>query len=382
MMKIALVSPYDFSHPGGVGRHISSLYLHFTRMGHQVKVIAPASREIKDFGDNFIRIGRPFPIPASDSVIRIPLSLHLAPAIKKTMAEEKFDIVHLHEPFMPMLCSATLRFSNTVNVGTFHAAQGKPGYNWGRPISTWMLSRRARKLHGHIAVSKPAMDYVRQFVPGDYAIIPNGVDLEHFRPDVPLINDFCDGKLNIVFMGRLEFRKGINYLLKAFLDVKQQMPNTRLIICGPGTRLRKRYETWVKDVRLQDVVFTGMVNYEQQPSYYRTADIFCAPATSRESFGLILLEAMATGRPIVATNIEGFASVVTDGEEGLLVPPMTVQPLADAILTLLKDKERRLQMGQKGIVTARKYSWEDVSKRVLEYYGKIIEQQRQKQAVR
>ena len=198
-------------------------------------MIAPASREIKDFGDNFIRIGRPFPIPASDSVIRIPLSLHLAPnEFKKVMAEEKFDIVHLHEPFMPMLCSATLRFSNTVNIGTFHAAQGKPGYNWGRPISTWMLSRRARKLHGHIAVSKPAMDYVRQFVPGDYEIIPNGVDLEHFRPDVPLINDFCDGKLNIVFMGRLEFRKGINYLLKAFLDVKNQMPNTRLITCGRG----------------------------------------------------------------------------------------------------------------------------------------------------
>ena len=129
-------------------------------------------------------------------------------------------------------------------------------------------------------------------------------------------------------------------------------------------------------------MFTGMVNYEQQPSYYRTADIFRAPATSRESFGLILLEAMATGRPIVATDIEGFASVVTNGEEGLLVPPMTVQPLANAILTLLKDKEKRLQMGQKGIITARKYSWEDVSKRVLGYYGKIIEQQRQKQAVR
>ena len=158
------------------------------------------------------------------------------------MAEEKFDVVHLHEPFMPMLCSATLRFSNTVNVGTFHAAQGKPGYGFGRPITTWMLSQRARKLHGHIAVSKPAADYVRKFVPAEYEIIPNGVDLTYFRPDVPLIDKYCDGKLNIVFMGRLEFRKGINYLLKAFLEVKSQMPNTRLIICGPGTRLRKRYE--------------------------------------------------------------------------------------------------------------------------------------------
>jgi phosphatidylinositol alpha-mannosyltransferase len=380
-MKIALVSPYDFSHPGGVGRHITALFNNFISMGHEVKVIAPASNVVNDFGDRFIRIGKPFPISASDSIIRIPISLHLAPAIKKVLAAEKFDVVHLHEPFMPMLCSATLRFSNTVNVGTFHAAQGKPGYGFGRPVTTWMLSRRARKLHGHIAVSKPAMDYVSKFVPGDYEIIPNGVDLKHFKPDVPPIQDFCDGKLNIVFMGRLEFRKGINYLLKAFLEIKSQMPNTRLIICGPGTRLRKRYEQWVKDVRLPDVIFTGMVHYEEQPSYYRTADIFCAPATSRESFGLILLEAMATGRPIVATNIEGFANVVTDGEEGLLVPPMNSRALATALLTLLKDKEKRLQMGQKGIITARKYNWEDVSKRVLEYYVKTIEKMRQERTV-
>ena len=372
-MKIALVSPYDFSHPGGVGRHITALFSNFISMGHEVKVIAPASREVNDFGEHFIRIGRPFPIPASDSIIRVPISLHLAPAIKKVMAEEKFDVVHLHEPFMPMLCSATLRFSNTVNVGTFHAAQGKPGYGFARPISTWMLERRARKLHGHIAVSKPAMDYVSKFVPAEYEIIPNGVDLTYFRPDVPLIQEFCDGKLNIVFMGRLEFRKGINYLLKAFYDVKNQMPNTRLIICGPGTRLRKRYEQWVKDVHLQDVVFTGMVSYDQQPSYYRTADIFCAPATSRESFGMILLEAMATGRPVVATNIEGFAAVVTHGEEGLLVPPMTVRPLADALLKLLNDKQLRLQMGQKGLVTAQKYAWEGIAARLLVYYSQTIE---------
>jgi phosphatidylinositol alpha-mannosyltransferase len=375
-MKIALVSPYDFSHPGGVGRHITALFNNFISSGHQVKVIAPSSKKVSEFGDNFIRIGRPFPIPASDSIIRVPVSLHLAPAIKKVMAEEQFDVVHLHEPFMPMLCSATLKFSNTVNVGTFHAAQGKPGYGFGRPVTTWILERRARKLHGHIAVSKPAMDYANHFVPGDYEIIPNGVDLKHFRPDVPLIDEFTDGKLNIVFMGRLEFRKGINYLLKAFLQVKSEMPNTRLIICGPGTRLRKRYETWVKDARLQDVVFTGMVDYAAQPSYYRTADVFCAPATSRESFGLILLEAMATGRPIVATNIDGFAAVITNGKEGLLVPPMTERPLAEGLLKLLRDKQLREQMGQKGLATAQKYSWDGIASRVLDYYGKTIEKTR------
>jgi phosphatidylinositol alpha-mannosyltransferase len=382
MMKIALVSPYDFSHPGGVGRHITALFNNFTSMGHQVKVIAPSSKDVNEFGEHFIRIGRPFPIPASDSIIRVPLSLHLAPAIKKVMAEEQFDVVHLHEPFMPMLCSATLRFSNTVNVGTFHAAQGKPGYDIGRPVTTWILEHRARKLHGHIAVSKPAMDYASRFVPGDYEIIPNGVDIHHFRPDVPLIQEYCDGKLNIVFMGRLEFRKGLNYLLKSFYYVKKEMPNTRLIICGPGTRLRKRYEQWVKDVRLKDVVFTGLVNFEEQPSYYRTADVFCAPNTSHESFGLVLVEAMATGRPVVASNIEGFASVVTDGKDGLLVPPMTVRPLANTLLKLLNDKQLRLQMGENGLITAQKYDWEGVAARVLAYYSKTIEKTRRQGLVK
>jgi phosphatidyl-myo-inositol alpha-mannosyltransferase len=379
-MKIALVSPYDFAHPGGVGRHVSSLYWHFVQMGHDVRVIAPTSKPVKDIGDQFIRIGRPFPVPGSDSVLRVSISMHLAPTIKKVLEKEQFDIVHLHEPFMPMLCSAVLRFSNSVNIGTFHAAQGKPGYDFGKPLTTWMLKRRARKLQGHIAVSKPAMNYANRFVPCDYEIIPNGVNLEHFRPDVLPMEQYCDGKLNIVFMGRLEYRKGANYLLKAFYEVKKQMPDTRLIICGPGTRLRRRYEGWVKKNHLADVVFTGMVSYEDQPRYYRTADVFCAPATSRESFGLILLEAMATGRPIVATNIEGFANVVTSGEEGLLVPPMNSMALAEALLTLLRDKEKREQMGRKAIITAGKYGWADVSRRVLAYYQKTIEKVNQQKA--
>jgi len=371
-MKIALVSPYDFAFPGGVGRHVTNLERRFTAMGHEVKVIAPASKPVGEFGDRFIRIGTPIPFPASDSVIRVSISLHLAPTIKEVLAREKFDVVHLHEPFMPMLCSAVLRFSNTVNVGTFHAAQGKPGYNFGKPISSWILHRRARKLHGHIAVSNPALKYVSHFVPAEYEVIPNGVDTHYFRPDVKPMEQYQDGKLNIVFLGRLEYRKGLNYLLKAFLEIKREMPNTRLLACGGGTRLRGRYEQWVKRNRLEDVVFTGRVPDEDIARYYRTADIFCAPNTSHESFGLILIEAMATGRPVVASNIEGFASVVTHGQEGLLVPPMNSQALAEALLTLLNDKGRREEMSKRGLITAQKYDWEGISRRVLEYYQKTI----------
>ena len=373
-MKIALVSPYDFAYPGGVLNHILALDSHFTRMGHQVKIIAPASRAIPDFEGKLIPIGKPRPIPSSESVIRVAVSLRLGPIIKEVLAREKFDVIHLHEPFMPMLCSAVLRFSDTATIGTFHACDGRPGYNWGKPVSTWILRRRARKLHGRIAVSAAAMNFAEKNVPGDYEIIPNGIDLEHFSPDVSPIEEFCDGKQNILFVGRLEFRKGLNYLLKAFLRIKPEIPNSRLIIVGPGTRLRKRYQRWVRKHNLQDdVVFVGYASHAELPRYYQTADVFCAPATSRESFGIVLLEAMALGKPIVATNIDGYAGVVSHGEDGLLVPPCDDKALARALTVVLTDATLRQQMGTKGRIKAEKFSWEHVSQRVFDYYLRTLE---------
>lgn len=372
-MKIALVSPYDFAYPGGVqSGHISFLERYLTRMGHEVKIIAPASKPIDSLGDRFIKIGKPRPIPASGSIIRISLSIKLASTIKEVLEKEKFDIVHLHEPFMPMLCSAILRFSNAVNIGTFHAADGKPGYKWGRPISTWMLRRRQRKLSGKIAVSKLARDYASKYIPGRYEIIPNGVDTERFHPGVTPIEEFCDGKLNILFLGRLEHRKGLKYLLRAYVQIKREIPNSRLIVVGRGTRLRKGYERFVEDNHLEDVVFTGYISEEDKPRYFKTADVYCAPSTGHESQGIVLLEAMAVGTPIVASNIAGYAGVITHGEEGLLVPPKDSAELAKAIILLLKDKSLRQKMGEKGRITSEQYSWERIARRVCDFYLKVL----------
>ena len=371
-MKIALVSPYDFAYPGGVTNHITSLERHLTRMGHEVKVIAPASRAITTFGDRFIPIGKPRPIPSSGSICRITISLRLAPTIKAVLGRENFDVVHLHEPFMPMLCSAVLRFSDAVNIGTFHACDGRPGYDFGRPISTIMLKRRVHKLDGKIAVSKPAMWFAGKYVPGYYNIIPNGVDTENFSSDVAPVEEFCDGKQNIVFVGRLERRKGLKYLIKAYRQVKQEIPNSRLIVVGPGSRPRKKHEKWVKRNGLQDVVFVGYADYADLPRYYQTADVFCSPATGRESFGIVLLEAMILGKPIVATNIQGYASVVTHGKEGLLVPPKNSGELARALISLMKDEKLRQQMGAEGKLTAEAYSWERVAQKVFDYYVRVL----------
>jgi len=375
-MKIALVSPYDFAHAGGVVNHITNLYQQLTRMGHKVKVIGPASKTITTVGNDFIRIGKPRPIPASESIARVPISINLGGDIKRVLDLEKFDIVHLHEPFVPMLCSAVLRFSDTaVNIGTFHAADGRPGYNFAWPWGRFILHWRRRKLHGRIAVSRPAMRYASKYVPGEYTIIPNGTDLKHFHPNVTPIEKFCDGKQNIVFWSRLEPRKGVDYLLPAFQEVKKYIPNSRLIIGGAGTRLRGGYERWVERHGLNnDVLFLGYSDYADLPRYLKTADVFCLPATGRESFGISLIEAMAVGRPIVATNIEGYASVVTHGEQGLLVPPRNSHALAEALVALLNNQALRRQMGEKGILSAQEYSWDIIANKVVDYYRKILDE--------
>jgi len=376
-MKIALVSPYDFAFPGGVTSHISSLERYLTRMGHEVKVIAPTSQTVTAFGDRFIPIGKPRPIPSSGSIIRVTISLRLASTIKEVLEREKFDIIHLHEPFMPMLCSAILRFSDATNIGTFHAWDGKPGYNWGKPITTWMIRRRLHKLAGRIAVSEMAKAYVSKHVTGDYDIIPNGIDVERFSPDVSPLEEFCDGKQNILFLGRLERRKGLIYLIKAYQQVKQEIPNSRLIIAGPGTRLRKPYEKWIKNHGLEDVVFVGYISEDDKPRYYKTADVYCSPATSRESFGIVLLEAMAVGTPVVASNIDGYNGVITHGEDGLLVPPRDTASLARTLITVLSDEALRQKLAARARITTEEYSWERVAKKVFDYYVKAIDESKQ-----
>lgn len=196
--------------------------------------------------------------------------------------------------------------------------------------------------------------------------------MEHFSPKISPIDEFCDGKLSILFVGRLEKRKGLSYLLKAYKQVKQEVPDSRLIIVGPGTRLRKKYERQVRHYGLQDVIFVGYVSYNELPRYYKTADIFCSPATGGESFGIVLLEAMAIGKPVVASNIEGYANVLTHRVEGLLVPPKNVDMLAQALLSLAANESLRQQMGAKGALKAQEYSWEQIAGKVLSYYMRVL----------
>lgn len=372
-MKIALVSPYDFGYPGGVVNHISCLEQQFTRLGHDVKIIAPASKAAYTLGDRFIRIGTPRPVPVSGSIARITVSVRLESQIKEVFEREKFDICHLHEPLMPTLCTTVLRLKYTPMVGTFHASGGKPWYTMFSPIMKWYLNRWFRKLDGRIAVSKIALNYVNTFFPSEYTIIPNGIDTHHFNSRALPIDKFKDGKLNLLFVGRFEKRKGFDYLLKAYRLVKQEVPDCRLIAVGPGVRLRNKYEKQVSKNGLKDVIFTGYAPYSDLPRYYTTADIVCFPATGRESFGIVLLEAMAAGKPIVASAIDGYASVLTDGVDGIAVPPRDSEKLAEAILKLGTDEQLRQKMGSSGKPKAMQYDWSLLAKRMLDFYAETLD---------
>jgi phosphatidylinositol alpha-mannosyltransferase len=380
-MKIALVVPYDLAYPGGVASHVANLYHQLVVMGHDVRVIGPASNEVSIFGSRFIPIGKPRPFPASDSISRVPISLNLGGEIKAVLAAEKFDIVHLHEPFVPMLCSAVLRFSDAVNIGTFHAAEGAPGYNFGWPFGRMILRRRRRKLHGRIAVSLPAKKFASKYVPGDFTIIPNGVDFSHFPSQTAPMPPYDDGRPNILFLGRIEKRKGLECLLHAYRQLKTDIPEARLLVVGGGTRLRKRYERWIERHRIEDVVFTGRVSDADRARYFRTATVYCSPATGKESFGVVLIEAMASGVPIVASNIEGYAGVLTDGQEGLLVPPRNAARLAEALGTILRDKAMQRAMGERGLSTARNYSWDKVARRVVDYYQAVLRELKERRVI-
>lgn len=368
-MKIGLVSPYDYSHPGGVINHVSYLAHHLRLLDQDVKIIAPLhKKEPGQFDENVTVVGRPLPVTYGSTTARIALSPWLPYQVKKVLQREKFDILHMHEPFMPMLSLSMLIESQTINVGTFHASHERSiAYRLGQPL----MRKLSSKLHGKIAVSQPALNYISKYLPGEYRIIPNAVDTQYFQPEGPVKEEFKDGKLNILFVGRLEERKGVPDLIQACSIVKQDFPNFRLIIAGPGLKLRYQYELMGKTLLGNNVVFTKFIPFEELPFYYRTADIFCAPATGGESFGIVLLEAMASGKPVVATNIPGYASVLTSGKEGLLAEKGNPRSIAEALLTLLKDEDMRRRMAGSGMVTAEKYSWKNISKQVLDYYQSL-----------
>ena len=364
-MKVAMVSPYDFTWPGGVTAHVSQLANQLTRCGHDVQVLAPHSPSRECANDTvFVPLGRSVPLPSGGSIARVSLSWWLYRKIRALLEREAYDIIHLHEPLAPILPLCVLQFSNTVNVGTFHAYYPRQHlYRLSHPI----IKRWHRRLHGGIAVSPAAYNYVSRSFPRDYRIIPNGIDVSHFADDAKPWPEYRDGKTNLLFVSRLEKRKGLKYLLEAYSRLKWENPNLRLIVVGPGN-MDKDSHRILGTHNLQDVELVGGVPYDDLPRYYASADVFCAPATGAESFGIVLLEAMAAGRPIVASDIEGYRGIIKHGQQGLLAPPRNPEALAAAVQKLIDQPEQARRLGDTGRRLVEQYRWDVVAHQVEEYY--------------
>ncbi len=266
---------------------------------------------------------------------------------------------------MPALPMTMLRMSQVANVGTFHAfAKSNVGYYYGR---RWLAPNLAH-LHRGIAVSEPARAFLNRYFPDfPLRVIPNGIDLEVFKPGLTPIRHLRDTKVNILFVGRLEKRKGLGDLLRGYRFMKARVPESRLLVVGDGP-LRGRVESYVNRHHLADVVLAGYVPESVLPRYYASADIFCAPATGAESFGIVLLEAMAVGLPVVATEVEGYMSVLEPGRDSMTVRPKSWAELGEALIILARDPELRQRMGADGHDKARRYSWPGVAKQVVEVY--------------
>jgi phosphatidylinositol alpha-mannosyltransferase len=366
-MKIGLVTPYVYPLPGGVNQHVRHLYENLRLRGHDVRILSASHGLQRASEGDVMRIGMGYSMPANGSMGTITVSPRYVSQVQDVLERERFDLLHFHEPFVPFLSLVLLRQSTSVNVATFHAYGGfSPAYEFGSKV----MSSYAARLHGRIAVSAAARHFIDRFFPGDYKVIPNGVDVGRFSRAVPIAR-WQDGTRNILFVGRFESRKGLLDLLKAYRLLRRTGCHCRLLVVGRGPQEREaRRYTMTRG--MGGVEFLGQVSDEVRDSLFKTADVYCSPATGRESFGIVLLEAMAAGAPIVCSDIHGYKGVARRGREALLVPPHDPRELASALAKVLGDDELRAAMGASGISRAAEFSWERVTAKVDDYYGFVI----------
>ncbi|MEW6019126.1 MAG: glycosyltransferase family 4 protein [Pseudomonadota bacterium] len=374
-MKIALVSEYYYPLLGGITEHVYNLAKSLVGLGHEVTVITHnlGHRDDHHYPDEPVdfevrRFGRGIPLYSNGSFARVTVGRRLGGDLQAFFEREKFDVIHAHSPLTPILPLVAVRRSNALaTVGTFHTYFDRSS---GYGLLRKKAARHMSMLDGRIVVSSACIEALSRYFDTDYRVIPNGVDPDYFTPDAPKLSQFDDGRLNILFLGRFDPRNGLGTMIEAFRLVRREFDGCRLIVVGDGP-LRPWYQKKVGRELARDVHFAGLVN-GGRPNYYSSADIYCSPC-NKASFGVVLLEAMASGKPIVASDINGYAQVMRDGREGFMVPEGDVEAFAGKLLRLLRDSELRSVMGAEGRHTAvERFSWELVARQVEDYYLELL----------
>jgi phosphatidylinositol alpha-mannosyltransferase len=365
-VRVGLVCPYTWDVPGGVQAHVRDLAECLLEMGHQVSVLAPVDdADEADLPDYLVPAGRAVPVPYNGSVARLcfgPVSLTRT---RRWLRKGRFDVLHLHEPTVPSLSMLACFAARGGMVATFHTATARS-----RALQVFgtTLQPGLEKITGRIAVSPAARRVVVEHLGHDAVLVPNGVYVDRFAGAKPL-DDLPAGR-RIVFLGRIdEPRKGLDLLLEALPAIAARVPDVQLLVAGPGDVEEVRE---AMDPRVADRVhLLGLVSEADKPRVYASGDVYVAPNTHGESFGIVLIEAMATGTPVVASDLPAFRRVLDDGEAGVLFPVGDTAALAASVAALLLDDERRRHLSVAASRVVQAYDWHHVARQVVEVYETV-----------
>ncbi|EID15761.1 glycosyltransferase family 4 protein [Mycobacterium xenopi] len=363
-MRIGMVCPYSFDVPGGVQSHVLQLAEVMRARGHVVSVLAPSSPQVC-LPDYVVSGGRAVPIPYNGSVARLRFGPATHRRVKRWLAEGAFDVLHLHEPNAPSLSMLALNVAEGPIVATFHTSTTK---SLTLSVFQGILRPMHEKIVGRIAVSDLARRWQMEALGSDAVEIPNGVDVASFASAARLPGYPRAGK-TVLFLGRYdEPRKGMSVLLGALPSVVRHFPDVQLLIVGRGDEdeLRSQAGELVNHLR-----FLGQVDDAGKASALRSADVYCAPNTGGESFGIVLVEAMAAGTAVVASDLHAFRRVLRDGQAGCLVPVDDPAALGAALVDVLSNDVLRERYVAAGAEAVRRYDWSVVANQIMRVYETV-----------
>jgi phosphatidylinositol alpha-mannosyltransferase len=365
-LRIAIVAPYDLSAAGGINNQIRAQARALRRLGHTVAVAGPASRQLEG-GER--SLGRTYSVTFGGTESGLGIDPRAFAAAGRLL-REPLDIVHVHEPLTPFVPWIVLMRSRVPLVGTFHVHR-EEGHRF-YPSTAWALQPLARRLRARVVVSEAARRTVAPHFPGEYQIVPNGIEVERFRAPQSRPTGWLADRRHVLYVGRLEPRKGVEHVIRAMARIRRQAPDATLAIVGDGSeRMRLTHLAHELGVPVQ---FAGRVTDERLPAYLQAADVVCSPALGGESFGIVLLEAMACAKPIVASRIEGYEALVGRSECAALVPPGDADALAKALLPLLESADRRRAIGERGAALVRDYEWPVIAARLVSIYRRVLQE--------
>jgi phosphatidyl-myo-inositol alpha-mannosyltransferase len=364
-MRIGLVCPYDWEVPGGVREHISGLAEALIELGHHVSVITPADDDAV-LPYYVVPAGRAVPVPYNGSVARLSFGFLSAGRVRRWLKEGDFDVLHVHEPAAPSLGLLACWVADGPIVATMHAAMPRSrALHAAQPI----LASALEKISGRIAVAEAARSTLVEHLGGDAVLIPNGVHVRRYEKAEPLPG-FPGTGGTLGFLGRLdEPRKGLDILLAAFAQLAAGRPGLRLLVAGRGDEAEVLEQ--VPGPLRDRVVLLGQVSDADRIRMLHSVDVFCAPNTGGESFGYVLVEAMASGAPIVASDLEAFRQVLRGGQAGELFPTGDPAALAAAAARLLDDPAHRASLSAAASVAVREFDWSVVARDVVRVYQAV-----------